>query len=157
MNVFYFTNILPPLPLSSAAAGIYHSVWRVPGAYMGTSEAEPWQVQYLGLTPTLHVVLGESLSAYSSVFAPTAIMTTIVHEWQWYDPIQKQWVTRATISYSIAGGRDGGYRGYSTAFMNLMGQWRVNIETTDGRLIERLPFTVEQVSLPPSEETITLK
>jgi hypothetical protein len=156
--VFYFTNILPPLPLSSSAAGIYHSVWRVPGAYLGIGETEqPWQVQYLGFAPTLHVVSGESLFAYSSVFAPTTIMTTIVHQWQWYDPIQKQWVTRATISYSIAGGRDGGYRGYSTAFMNLMGQWRVNIETSDGRLIERLPFIVEQVALPPPVETITLK
>ena len=157
MNLFYFTNILPPLPLSSAAAGMYHSVWHVPGNYLATSEAQPWQVQYLGFAPTLHVVLGDSLSAYSSVFAPTTIMTTIVHQWQWYNPTQKAWVTRATISYSIAGGRDGGYRGYSTAFMNSMGQWRVNIETSDGRLIERLPFTVEQVTLPPPEETITLK
>ncbi|MCR4275983.1 MAG: DUF2914 domain-containing protein [Candidatus Parcubacteria bacterium] len=156
MNVFYFTNILPPLPLSSAAAGIYHSVWHVPGNYLATSETNPWQVHYLGFAPTLHVVLGESLSAYSSIFAPTAIMTTIVHRWQWYDSVQKQWVTRATISYSIAGGRDGGYRGYSTVFMNSMGKWRVNIETTDGRLIERLSFTVVSTTEPPVLTAVTL-
>jgi len=157
MNVFYFTNILPPLPLSSEAAGIYHSVWRVPGAYLARSETgQSWQVQYLGFSPTLHVILGESLSAYSAVFAPTTLATTIVHRWQWYDPIQKAWVTRATISYSIAGGRDGGYRGYSTVLANATGKWRVNIETTDGRLIERLPFMVEQVETQPAEETITL-
>lgn len=157
MNVFYFTNILPPLPLSSAAAGIYHSVWRVPGAYVGVDETEQsWQIRYLGFSPTLHVVPGESLSAYSSVFAPTTLRATIVHRWQWYDPLQKKWVVKATIAYPIIGGRDGGYRGYSTAFMNSMGKWRVNIETSDGRLIERLPFTVEQVALPPPEEIIIL-
>ncbi len=158
INIFYFTNILPPLPLSAPAAGIYHSVWRVPGNYYAMAETnEPWQVTYLGFTPTLHVVPGESLYAYSSVFAPTSLKTTIVHRWQWYDPKSKKWTTRAAVAYPIQGGRDGGYRGYSTVLMTLAGQWRVNIETVDGRLIERLPFTVKQVSLPPYSETITLK
>jgi len=158
MNVFYFTNILPPLPLSAEAAGIYHSVWRVPGAYLATSETgQSWQVRYLGFAPTLQVIAGESLFAYSSVFAPTVLTTTIVHRWQWYDPIKKAWITRSTIAYSITGGRDGGYRGYSAVPADEAGQWRVNIETSDGRLIARLPFTVAQVTTRPPEETITLK
>lgn len=157
INLFYFTDVLPPLPLSTKAAGIYHGVWRVPGDYLATAESEPWQVRYLGATPTLHVVPGESLYAYSSVFAPTALATTIVHRWQWYDVAAKQWVTRAAISYPIVGGRDGGYRGYSAVLMNTPGAWRVNVETADGRLLEHLPFTVEQVALPPASETTTLK
>ncbi len=157
INLFYFTNILPPLPLSAEAAGIYHGVWRVPGNYLATAEAQPWQVTYFGFKPTLHVVPGESLYAYSSIFAPTKLTTTIVHRWQWYDPKAKQWTTRAAITYPIVGGRDGGYRGYSAVLMNVPGSWRVNIETADGRLIERLPFTVEQAELPPASETITLK
>lgn len=157
MNLFYFTNILPPLPLSAPAAGIYHAVWRVPGAYLATTETEPWPVRYLGLPPMLHVVSGESLSAYSSVFAPTALTTTIVHRWEWYDPATKQWVLKATIAYPIAGGRDGGYRGYSTVLVTEAGQWRVDIETIDGRLISQLPFTVAQVLIPSPQETITLE
>ncbi len=157
MNLFYFTNILPPLPLSAPSAGIYHSVIRIPGAYLGMTEPEPWPVRYLGLPPTLHVVLGEPLSAYSSVFAPTALTTTIVHQWEWYDPTAKQWVVKATITYPIVGGRDGGYRGYSTVLMDEAGQWRVNIETIDGRLISQLPFTADSVASAPAETTITLK
>jgi len=157
MNVFYFTNILPPLPLAGKAGGIYHQVTRIPGAYLGSSEAQSWQVRYLGLSPTLHIVSGESLFAYSSVFAPTTVKTTIVHRWQWYDPAQKIWITRATIAYAINGGRDGGYKGYSEAGISSLGQWRVNIETADGRLIERLPFTVEQVSSPLPQTTVTLE
>ncbi len=157
MNVFYFTNILPPLPLSAEAVGIYHSVWRVPGAYLATNEAESWQVQYLGFSPTLHVVPGEWLFAYSAVFAPTALTTTIVHRWQWFDEAKKQWILKATITYPIVGGNDGGYRGYSTVPISEPGQWRVDIETSHGRLIARLPFTVKEVTAPPPETTITLK
>ncbi|MHB0865957.1 MAG: hypothetical protein ACYC1Y_03625, partial [Minisyncoccota bacterium] len=114
VNVSYFTNILPPLPLSAEAAGVYHSVWRVPGAYMATTEEESWPVRFLGFAPTLHVAPGGSLSAYSAIFAPTTLRTTIVHRWEWYDPVGKRWVLKATIAYPIIGGRDGGYRGYST-------------------------------------------
>jgi hypothetical protein len=157
INFFYFTNILPPLPLSAEAVGVYHSVWRVPGAYLAISENESWEVRYLGFPSTLHITLGESLSAYSSVFAPTILSTSIVHRWEWYDPSLKQWILKATIGYPIQGGRDGGYRGYSTVLINEIGQWRVNIETIDGRRIAQVPFIVEQTATAlPVETTITL-
>lgn len=155
--VSYMTNILPPLPLSAEAGGIYHSVWRVPGAYMATGEKEPWHVRYLGFAPTLHLVPGDPVFAYSSVFAPTALATTIVHRWEWYDPAQEKWVERANVAYPITGGRDGGYRGYSTIFAGTEGKWRVNVETIDGRRIARLPFVVEYVTTPPAERTLTLE
>lgn len=157
MNIFYFTNLLPPLPLSAEAAGVYHSVVRVPGAYLATTEARLWQVRFFGLSPTLHVVLGESLSAYSSIFAPTTLTVTIQHRWEWYDPVKKEWIVQTVIAYPIIGGRDGGYRGYSTVFMSEEGEWRVSIETAEGRRITRLPFIVERVELSLPEETITLK
>jgi hypothetical protein len=158
MNVFYFTGILPPLPLSAEAAGVYHSLRRVPGAYLAENEtAQSWQARYLGFSPTLHVVSGESLFAYSSVFAPTTLSTTIVHRWERYDEAEKRWMPKAVIAYTIVGGRDGGYRGYSAVPMSETGQWRVSIETSDGRLIARLPFIVEAVATPPPIETIVLK
>ncbi len=157
INVSYFTNILPPLPLSAEAGGIYHAVWRVPGAYLAADEQEPWQVRFLGFPPTLHIALGESLYAYSAVFAPTALTTTIVHRWQWYDPTTGQWITKAVIPYPIVGGRDGGYRGYSTVPVDAAGEWRVNVETADGRLIAYLPFIVKWETSAPALETITLK
>ncbi len=156
MNVFYFTNILPPLPLAGKAGGIYHEVVHIPGTYLATNEDQSWQVKYLGFSPTLHMIIGESLSAYSSVFAPTKVETRIVHRWQWYDPTKKAWLTKAAVTYSIVGGRDGGYKGYSTVAISISGRWRVNVETSDGRLIERLSFTVEGVAFPPPLTEITL-
>ena len=158
MNVFYFTNILPPLPLSARAAGVYHNVWHVPGAYLATDEAnQSWKVRYLGFAPTLHSIPGESLYAYSSVFAPTALATVVEHRWQWYDSTEKLWITKSVIAYPIIGGRDGGYRGYSLLPVSDAGKWRVNVETIDGRLIARLPFTVEMVDSLLPRETVTLK
>ena len=40
------------------------------------------------------------------------------------------------------GGRDGGYRGYSVKGNPQAGDWRVDIETIDGRLVGRIRFTV---------------
>lgn len=156
MNVFYFTNVLPPLPLAAPAAGIYHTVWRIPGDYLATTEPQGWQVRYLGFAPTLHVTPGEPLFAYSSVFAPTTLSTSIVHRWQWYDPVRKQWMPKGLISYPILGGRDGGYRGYSTVRIDQTGKWRVSIETVDGRRITRLPFVAVETDTAPATDTINL-
>lgn len=157
INISYFTNILPPLPLSAESAGVYQSVWHVPGAYLARSEMQSWQVRYLGFRPTMHVTPDESLYAYSSIFAPTSLTTRVVHRWHWYSKVEKQWVQRSAIIYPIVGGRDGGYRGYSAVPISDAGEWRVDIETADGRLIARLSFVVEQVATPPAVETITLK
>ncbi len=159
MNLFYFTSILPPLPVTAPAAGIYHSVERVPGAYIGTAEAEPWTVRWLGFTPTEHLMRGSSLSAFSAVFAPAALHAAITHRWEWYDGSGRGWVTEAVITYPITGGRASGYLGYSTMPINEAGSWRVDVETADGRLIARIPFTaafVPSASSTPPLSTVTL-
>ncbi len=157
MNLFYFTSVLPPLPLAAPAAGIYHDVSRVAGTYQAVSEEESWRVRFLNFPRTLHVAPGEPLAAYSAVFAPTALTTAITHRWEWYDPRTKTWVLKAAITYPIAGGRDDGYRGYSTVTVDKEGQWRVSVITSDGLRIRRLPFTVAWTDTPLTLMTITLK
>jgi hypothetical protein len=150
INLFYFTGVVPPLPLSLRAGGIYHSVSHQAPEYLALTEPEPLLAR-LGLAaPTEHLPLGAPLYAYSAVFAPVALMTTITHRWEWYDPQQGKWLTEAAVAYPIAGGRDGGYLGYSAKAIGQAGQWRVDIETIDGRVIGRLPFTVEAASSTPA-------
>jgi hypothetical protein len=155
MNVFYFTNILPPLPLSAEVSGVYHSVTRMPGVYLATDEHRSWK-ERLGFTKTFHLPLPGTLSAYSSVFAPTKLSTLIVHRWQWYNEGFGSWETRATIPYTIVGGRDGGYRGYSTVTISRAGTWRVVIETKDGRRIARIAFRVYESETVPEQREIVL-
>ena len=92
--------------------------------------------------PVMHVERGGSLSVYSAVFAPIQLKTNIVHIWQRYDAAAGRWRTESTVRFSIVGGREGGYRGYSIKSTPTNGRWRVNIETPEGLLIGRVAFSV---------------
>lgn len=141
MNLCYFAKILPPLPLALADAGVYHSVKKAGNVYQAMEEAQPW-VSYLGAQPIEHLAPGDKLYLYSSVFAPARVSTQIVHRWEWYDPAAKTWQPQSRVSFSINGGRDGGYRVYSVKSRPKAGDWRVNIATGDGRQLGRIRFAV---------------
>ena len=141
MNLCYFAKILPPLPLALADAGVYHSVKKAGNVYQAMEEAQPW-VSYLGAQPIEHLAPGDKLYLYSSVFAPARASTQIVHRWEWYDPAAKSWQPQSRVSFSINGGRDGGYRVYSVKSRPKAGDWRVNIATGDGRQLGRIRFAV---------------
>jgi Protein of unknown function (DUF2914) len=141
-NVLYFTNAIPPLPLSLKDAGVYHSVMHdtSDGTYVVTGEQQPWYDSIYPFDVTFHEQPGQSVYVYTSIFAPSGLSTQVLDEWQ-YDNAGK-WTTEATIEYSIVGGRDGGYEGYSESLDPAPGKWRVNVITQYGQLIGRVSFTV---------------
>jgi hypothetical protein len=141
MNAAYFLNVIPPIPLSIRTAGIYHDVRRAGNDYALTGEDEPWWQRFLP-GQTVHVAPGDSLFAYTAVFAPADLSTTIVHRWQYQDSSTRAWVTKAVISFPIDGGRQDGYRGFTRMSHLLPGAWRVSVETTRGQVLGRIPFTV---------------
>ena len=157
MNAFYFTGILPPLPLALANAGAYQGIRHTGAVYVAQAESEPWTA-LLGLTrPTLHVAPGQKLVLYSAVFAPIKMTTRITHRWQWWDSAAKQWRTQSVVSFAISGGREHGYRGYSVKSEPRPGDWRVNIDAADGRLIGRVAFQVAAVNAPVETAAKTLQ
>jgi Protein of unknown function (DUF2914) len=149
--VLYFTGAIPPLPLALKDAGVYHSVARESdGSYLLTEEPVPWYESFLRYNTTLHVVPGQSAYVYSAIFAPSGLSITVLHQWQRYDETSKTWVTTDTLAFPIEGGRDGGYRGYSSKSDITPGEWRVNVITQYGALIGRISFTVvDTTSTPP--------
>ena len=149
MNVFYFTNTLPPLPLALSRVGIYHMVKKTGDTYQAVAEAAPWYTEF-GFAPTLHVAPGQPLYAYSAVFAPIKLSTKIMHRWRRYDPKSGHWLTLSTVTFPINGGRDGGYRGYTIKHNVQPGDWRVDINTIDGHLIGRTEFKVERSDTAPA-------
>lgn len=140
-NILYFAGAIPPLPLALKDAGIYHNVMRAGNDYSLTTEPLPWYDFLLRYNPEFHYTTDESAYAWSATFAPTGLATIILHEWQRYDEIQKEWITTDTVRFSIVGGRDGGYRGYSIKTGLTPGAWRVNVLTRYGHLIGRISFT----------------
>jgi hypothetical protein len=105
----------------------------------------------------VHVAPGEKLALYSAVFAPIRMTTQITHRWQWWDSRSKHWQTLSKVSFAISGGRENGYRGYSLKSGLRAGDWRVNIDSADGRLIGRLAFNVVPVTAPAQTISKTLQ
>ncbi|MBU0646112.1 DUF2914 domain-containing protein [Patescibacteria group bacterium] len=140
MNGLYFTNSIPPIPLSLREAGAYHQVVRAGDNYVVQAEAESL-LQRLWPGQTIHANQGERIYVFSSVFAPADLKTRIYHDWQYRQ--NGKWVTRSRPSFAVSGGREAGYRGYSYSTNLAPGQWRVQVETERGQVLGRVRFTVE--------------
>lgn len=141
MNIFYFTNIIPPLPVSLHEGGIYRSVVRDPsGGYIFDSGPRNW-FDYFSLYPTVHARTGDSLYAYTAIFSPASFSTSVIHEWERYNEEGGRWIEMSRISLDINGGREEGYRTYSVSRVN-PGKWRVNVRTPSGQVVGRLNFRV---------------
>jgi DUF2914 family protein len=155
LNFFYFTGILPPLPIALADSGVYHAVAKTGDVYRAVGEEQSWLTRF-GASPVMHVAPGQPLYFYSAVFAPIKLSTRIVHRWMRYDPGHRKWLTVSRLSFAITGGRDGGYRAYSITHHVAPGDWRVDIDTADGHIIGRVRFRVESVPTRPAPLPRTL-
>ena len=147
-NILYFSNLIPPLPLSLKEAGVYHSISRESGLYKLVGETTPWYEELI-YHETFHRAPDETMYVFTAIFAPSGLTTPIIHEWQRYDDVSRKWITTNTISFSINGGRDGGYRGYSQRAGVTAGKWRVNVLSQYGAAIGRVVFNVKDATSTP--------
>lgn len=140
-NFLYFTNLIPPLPISLEDSGVYYSIEKSGVDYLG-------EYKYVGLIshillyPKVDMYNQYSVYAYSAVFSPTNFSTDIIHEWQYYDEVNKEWIDRLVLKLNIVGGRDGGFRTYSNMERPSIGRWRVNVLTLSGQVIGRIRFQI---------------
>lgn len=141
MNIFYFTNILPPLPLSMKDSGAYNLVQKEGTNYILSRESKNFFNNFFDNTIKVNSA-DKSLYYFSSVFAPTRLNTQIVHEWESYDAKNKKWVKNTRIPFSIIGGRGDGYRGYSLKQNLNEGTWRVLTKTSNGQVIGSEKFKI---------------
>jgi len=141
VNVLYFTNLIPPIPLSLKSAGVYHSIVREGGEYVAKEERQTG-FSSLQIFENIHIKKGEPLYIYSAVFAPDNISTTVVHNWRYFDSKTSRWISVNRIPYTVIGGVGRGYRGYTKKINLQEGRWTVNVETERGQVIGRITFEV---------------
>ncbi|OHA09357.1 MAG: hypothetical protein A3B37_02220 [Candidatus Sungbacteria bacterium RIFCSPLOWO2_01_FULL_59_16] len=153
-HVLYFANIIPPIPLALKRLEVYHSVERTNGGgYLVTYEKPAWY-EWLGITSAVfHWRRGTAIYAYSAVFSPADINTTIFHHWSRYDPESGEWIEESVIPFAIAGGRAEGYRGYTLKQAITTGKWRIEVRTGRGQLLGRRVFEVIEATEPPALDT----
>jgi len=149
INILYFTNLIPPIPLSLKDAGVYHSLSRDSGGnYLVGYEDHGWR-GLVTLYPNFHLTSSQVVYAYSAIFSPASFKTGIIHEWQHFDNVNNKWTTESKIDLSVFGGRDRGYRTYSTLINLAEGHWRVNVLTSTGQVLGRLRFNILHTTVEP--------
>lgn len=140
-SVLYFFNLIPPVPLSLQSIGIYHSVEKLPrGDYRVTFEPRRWFEPLRSTSGALHAKKGERAYCFSAVFATREFATPVVHHWEKVNG-EGRWETLSKLNFSIRGGRDEGYRGYSRQSVSA-GKYRCSVETISGSLVGRVGFRV---------------
>lgn len=149
INLLYFTNLIPPIPLSLKEGNVYHSIQKnQEGNYDISFEKNGWK-EYFKLYRDFNKIPGTAVYAYSAVFSPQNLNLTILHEWQYYNKTQKKWITSSVVRLPVVGGRDGGFRTYSIKSNISSGRWRVNVKTELGQTIGRIRFNVLLSEIEP--------
>lgn len=144
LNFLYFSNIIPPIPLSLKEVGIYRTVvHQEDGGYALTYEPGPWYAFWRDGEETFKYQSGDRVYCFASVFAPTAFSLDIYHRWERYNEETKAWEEHGRIAYRIDGGRDGGFRGFTYIDRGSPGKWRCSVETGRGQVLGRDTFRIE--------------
>lgn len=138
--LLYVLKVLPPVPLSVKHMGIYHEVTKEEGFYkLGYTRAS-WKFWESG-DQTFEARPGDKIFCYIQVFSPSRFKDQLFVRWQYDDP-KLGWTKADSIPLGIIGGREEGFRGMTSKSNYTPGDWRVSVETSDGRQIGRIGFTV---------------
>jgi hypothetical protein len=152
-NGLYFTNVIPPIPLSLQEVGIYHSVVRFDsGDYQLRYEPSPWWQPWRTTSSVFRAEAGGPVYCFARIFAPTTIATKVQHRWE-YRTSTEGWREHATITYPIRAVGSRGYRGYTMISNYSSGEWRCSVETTRGQVLGRHTFTIDTSTAPQELRT----
>jgi len=138
----YLLHLIPPVPLSVEELGIYHEVARAPGGgYQLSHLPGAWWQVWKTDDRAFVARPGDKVFCFVRVFAPRNFHDRIVVRWSFDDP-KRGWVDQGALPLSIVGGREEGFRGYAYKAHYQPGDWKVSVETEDGRTVDDLSFTI---------------
>jgi len=143
----YLLRVIPPVPLSIPFIGVYHSVERSEAGYV-LSHQRPWWRFWQNGDQEFRAQPGDRVYVYFRVFSPARFADRVRMRWYW-EPGGRGWLPQDTIPIAIVGGRAEGFRGYGYKDNYQPGRWKVEVQTTDGREIGRVYFTIESVAPEP--------
>jgi hypothetical protein len=146
-TAFYFLGWIPPVPLAVVHMGIYHRVEKLGNRYWLYHERPVWALWRNG-DQDFEARSGEAVFFFAQIYSPARFSDELTLHWFFHDPRQG-WVSSDRIPLKIVGGRKEGFRGYSFKKNYFPGDWRVKVETTDGREIGRTHFRLRTSVEPP--------
>jgi len=140
INMFYFLNVIPPIPLALRDTGVYQSIKKEANGYVFSNFENRFSLR--SLKREYVVPAGTPVYFFSSVYAPVKFKQKIVHEWQRKD-MQGDWIKVSSVAFAIQGGNDSGYRGYTISQRVTQGEWRVLVKTVGGQVLGGETFMVK--------------
>lgn len=135
----YYLNFIPAVPLALGNAGFYSHLQKQTNdknlvLYEKNEDGIIKSKKYFILEDNSYNFnsLKDSGNIYffSSIISPADVSATVTHVWQKYDEVKKEWIDYIKVSYDVSGGREDGYRGYSSTHVT-QGKWRVKVLADD--------------------------
>ena len=146
----YFLHVVPPVPLSLRWIGIYHDVQKDGREVKLMHQKPAWRFWEHG-DQVFHARPGDRIYCFVRIFAPRNFKDAVKVRWAWDNP-KGGWTRTDAIPLTIFGGGEEGWRGVAYKQNYTAGDWKVNVETDDGRDIGNIRFTVvDDESTEPRE------
>jgi hypothetical protein len=151
--ISYYLQLIPPVPLAVQYFGIFHEIRKEEGVYI-LSYNRPWWKFWENGDQTFLARPGDKIVAFASVFAPRGFKDQL--NIRWMMKTSRGWQKQDSIPISVSGGREQGYRGYTVKANYQPGDYRVQVETTDGREVGRIHLEVvpDETTEPRVFETV---
>ncbi|WP_026837334.1 DUF2914 domain-containing protein [Gillisia sp. JM1] len=148
INVFYYFNLIPPVPLALDTGLVAHDVRKINNEYIVTYEKDQWYVFWRKHNIKFHRQADQRVYVFTSVFAPTDLKKAIFHRWKRYNPETGKWEVTDDLGFEVAGGRDRGFRGYTYKNNLEEGQWKVDVITEEELVLGVVDFVIKNTSEP---------
>ena len=142
INLFYFLNLIPPVPLAMETGLVAHNIGIRNNKYVVSYETDEWYVFWRDYRHKFILQPDGTVYVFSSIFAPTDLEKSILHRWKWFDRNTGSWEIMDNIGYEITGGRDGGYRGYTFKNNVKPGRWQIEVITEEGLVLGIIDFEI---------------
>jgi hypothetical protein len=139
----YYTSLIPPVPVAVKKIGVYYEVQRVKKHFVGSHLRPFWDITQLGQPELFKVRTGDKVIVLVSIFSPARFKDQVYLRWYFKHKIEG-WVLEDTIPLTILGGRKEGFRGYGSKQFYKLGNWRVIVETSDGREVGRINIKLKK-------------
>ena len=156
LNVFYMKNWIPPVPLSMKEGDVFRQVARDGDDFVLTYASPDWYQFWVDSDEDFYYAEGDTVFGFAAIFAPTELEANIYHAWSHFDESKQDWVRTDKIAVEIEGGRNSGYRTYTRKRFVSPGEWRIDVETEDERILGRIPFSIIPVDSTVADVTSRL-
>lgn len=140
--VGYYTSLIPPVPVAVKKIGVYYEVEKKDKKYIGKYIPHEWKFWSKG-SQEFPARPDDKVTILLSIFSPTKFQDQVKLRWYKYSE-KTGWSLEDTIPLNILGGRIGGFRGYGTKQHYSEGEWKVIVETSDGREVGSIQIFIKK-------------